>query len=59
MGNINRSGVADAALLVARHGFELRHELDAQALERTYLRSLPGPLVRSWGPMRIAHAVRT
>jgi methyltransferase (TIGR00027 family) len=58
MGNVNLSGVADVVQLLKRHGFELRSELDAESLERTYLRGLPGSHVRSWGPMRIAHAVR-
>jgi hypothetical protein len=57
-GHVNLSGAADVVQLLKRHGFELRSELDAESLERTYLRSLPEPHVRSWGPMRIAHGVR-
>jgi len=58
LGNVHRSGVADASSLLARFGFQLRSELDAVELERRYLSQLPGPVVRAWGPMRIAHAVR-
>ena len=58
LGHVNRSGVGDVTALVGRHGLRLRSDIDAGELERRYLASLPGPVVRAWGAMRIAHAAR-
>jgi methyltransferase (TIGR00027 family) len=54
LGNVNRSGVADVGALVQPHGFRVRSEVDAQALERLYLHGLRGGVRRAWGVMRIA-----
>jgi methyltransferase (TIGR00027 family) len=58
LGHVNRSGVGDVTALVGRRGLRLRSDIDAGELERRYLASLPGPAVRAWGAMRIAHAAR-
>ena len=59
LGNVNRFGVDDVVALVRPLGLRVRSDIDAGELERRYLSSLPGPRVRAWGCMRIAHAVRT
>jgi methyltransferase (TIGR00027 family) len=58
LGNVNRSGVTDVHALLAPHGFRVREELVPDALERRYLRALPGGPRKAWGVMRIAHAER-
>jgi methyltransferase (TIGR00027 family) len=58
LGDVNRSGVGDVAALVRPHGLQLRSDIDADELGRRHLASLPGPALRAWGPMRIAHAAR-
>jgi methyltransferase (TIGR00027 family) len=58
LGNVNRSGVADAALLLRPHGLRVREELGAQELSLRYLTNLPGGALRPWEPLRIAHAER-
>lgn len=58
MGNLHRSGVADAGDLMQQHGFVLRSELDASELERSYLTPRDGRGRRCWGCFRIAHAER-
>jgi methyltransferase (TIGR00027 family) len=58
LGHVNRSGVGDVAALVGRHGLRLRSEVGPGELERRYLASLPGPALRAWGPVRVAHAAR-
>jgi methyltransferase (TIGR00027 family) len=58
LGNVNRFGVDDIAAFVHPLGLKVQTDVDADELERRYLRSLPGPRVRAWGCMRIAHATR-
>ncbi len=58
LGHLNRSGVDDVAAFIQPHGFQLRSDVNADELERRYLASLPGPTVKAWGAMRIAHAAR-
>jgi methyltransferase (TIGR00027 family) len=59
LGNVNRFGVDDIAAFVRPTGLSVRSDIDAGELERRYLCSLPGPRVRPWGCMRIAHATRS
>jgi methyltransferase (TIGR00027 family) len=56
LGNVNRFGVDDIAAFSRPLGLAVRSDIDASELERRYLSSLPGPRVRAWGCMRIAHA---
>jgi methyltransferase (TIGR00027 family) len=64
LGNVNRCGIgdadADAAMVafLAPLGLRVRVNIDADELERRYLSQWPGPRVRAWGCMRVAHAVR-
>lgn len=56
LGNVNRFGIDDVASFVLPIGLQVRTDIDAAELERRYLSTLPGPRVRAWGCMRIAHA---
>jgi methyltransferase (TIGR00027 family) len=64
LGNVNRCGIGDAdvdadiAAFLAPLGLRVRTNIDASELERRYLSQWPGPRVRAWGCMRVAHAVR-
>lgn len=58
MGNVNRSGVASVAGLVAPHGFRVLEELGPDELERRYLSQLPGGPRKAWSDVRIAHCAR-
>jgi methyltransferase (TIGR00027 family) len=64
LGNVNRCGIGDAdvdadiAAFLAPLGLRVRSNIDADELERRYLSLWPGPRVRAWGCMRVAHAVR-
>jgi methyltransferase (TIGR00027 family) len=56
LGNVNRFGVDDVVAFTRPIGLKVRSDIDAAMLERRFLSSLPGPPVRAWGCMRIAHA---
>ena len=58
LGDVNRCGIADVTAFVLSLGLQVRSDIDAGELERRYLAALPGPRVRAWGCMRIAHATR-
>jgi len=58
LGNVNRFGVDDIVAFTRPIGLNVRTDIDAAALERRFLSSLPGPRTRAWGCMRIAHAQR-
>jgi methyltransferase (TIGR00027 family) len=64
LGNVNRCGIddadhgADIVAFVTPLGLQVRSKIDAAELERRYLSQWPGPRVRAWGCMRVAHAVR-
>jgi methyltransferase (TIGR00027 family) len=57
LGDVNRFGVDDIAAFVHPLGLRVQTDIDADELERRYLRPLPGHM-RPWGCMRIAHVVR-
>jgi O-methyltransferase involved in polyketide biosynthesis len=60
LGNVNQCGLddadADIAAFLAPLGLRVRVNIDAGELERRYLSLWPGPRVRAWGCMRVAHA---
>ena len=58
LGDVNRCGIDDVTAFVRPLGLQVRSDIDAGELERRYLSRLPGPRVRAWGCMRIAHAIR-
>jgi methyltransferase (TIGR00027 family) len=62
LGNVNRCGLddadADMVAFVSPLGLQVRTNIDAGELERRYLSLWPGPRVRAWGCMRVAHAIR-
>jgi methyltransferase (TIGR00027 family) len=62
LGNVNRCGIGDAdadiAAFLAPLGLRVRVNIDAVELERLYLSQWPGPRVRAWGCMRVAHVIR-
>jgi methyltransferase (TIGR00027 family) len=62
LGNVNRCGLGDAdadmVAFVSPLGLQVRTNIDAAELERRYLSLWPGPRVRAWGCMRVAHAIR-
>jgi methyltransferase (TIGR00027 family) len=58
LGNVNRFGVDDVAAFTRPIGLTVRTDIDADTLERRFLSSLPGPRIRAWGCMRVAHVQR-
>ena len=58
LGDVNRFGVDDIEAFVRPIGLQVRTDIDAGELERRFLSPLPGPCVRAWGCMRVAHATR-
>jgi methyltransferase (TIGR00027 family) len=60
LGNVNRWGIDDADIVafLLPHGLRVQVNIDADELERRYLSQWPGPRVRAWGCMRVAHAIR-
>jgi methyltransferase (TIGR00027 family) len=58
LGDVNRCGIDEVAAFVCPIGLRVKSDIDAVELERRYLAQLPGPRVRAWGCMRIAHAAR-
>ena len=59
LGNVNRFGVDDIAAFVRPLGLSVRSDIDADELERRHLTALPGPPLKPWGCMHIAHATRS
>ena len=58
LGSVNRCGIDDVVAFAAPIGLRVRSDIDASELERRYLSQWPGPRVRAWGCMRVAHAIR-
>lgn len=58
LGDVNRCGIDDAVAFTLPIGLRVRTNIDAEELERRYLSQWPGPRVRAWGCMRVAHAIR-
>jgi len=56
LGDVNRCGIDDIVAFVRPLGLRVRLNIDAGELERRYLSPWPGPRVRAWGCMRVAHA---
>ena len=58
LGDVNRCGIDDIVAFTLPIGLQVRVNIDAGELERRYLSLWPGPRVRAWGCMRVAHAIR-
>jgi methyltransferase (TIGR00027 family) len=58
LGDVNRCGIDDILAFALPIGLRVRVNIDAGELERRYLSLWPGPRVRAWGCMRVAHAMR-
>lgn len=58
LGDVNRCGIDDIVAFALPIGLRVRVNIDAGQLERRYLSLWPGPRVRAWGCMRVAHAIR-
>jgi methyltransferase (TIGR00027 family) len=56
LGDVNRCGIDDIVAFVHPLGLRVRNNIDASELGRRYLSPWPGPRVRAWGCMRVAHA---
>jgi len=58
LGDVNRCGIDDVAAFILQVGLRILTDIDARELESRYLSQWPGPRIRAWGCMRIAHATR-
>jgi methyltransferase (TIGR00027 family) len=58
LGDVNRCGIDDIVAFALPIELQVRVNIDAGELERRYLSLWPGPRVRAWGCMRVAHAIR-